>query len=77
LVVVVEVRTRGDGAFETALQSVSAAKQRRLVLATDRLWRERFAVDPGIERIRIDVAAVSFTNGETRVEYFPGAVTSG
>ncbi len=76
LVVVVEVRTRGAGAFEGALASVTGTKRRHLLLATDRLWRARLVHDPDIERVRIDVAAVSFEAGETRVEYIQGAVTA-
>jgi putative endonuclease len=76
LVVVVEVRTRGAGAFEGALASVTGAKRRHLLLATDRLWRGRLVHDPDVERIRIDVAAVSFEGGATRVEYIPGAITA-
>jgi Holliday junction resolvase-like predicted endonuclease len=74
--VVVEVRTRGPGAFERALASVTGAKRRHLLLATDRLWRTRLAADPEVERLRIDVAAVSFDAGQTRVEYVQGAVTA-
>jgi putative endonuclease len=76
LVVIVEVRTRGRGSFESALASISGAKRRHLLLATDRLWRGRLARDAEVERLRIDVAAVSFDEGETRVEYIAGAVTA-
>jgi putative endonuclease len=77
LVAVVEVRTRGVGSFETALASVSATKRRNLIRATDRLWREHLARDGGVERVRIDVAAVSFASGQTSVEYVEGAVVAG
>lgn len=77
LVAVVEVRTRGTGSFETALGSVSVAKRRHLLTATDRLWRSRLVHDAGVERVRIDVAAVSFVGDQTRVEYIPGAVVGG
>ncbi len=77
LVAVVEVRTRGAGAFQTALASVSATKQRNLLRATDRLWRDHLVGDARIERVRIDVAAVSFADGQTRVEYIAGAVVAG
>ena len=75
LVAVVEVRTRGRGAFEGAFESVGAAKRARLVRAVECLWQERLAAAPGIERVRIDVAAVTFDGAETRVEYVEGAIT--
>jgi putative endonuclease len=75
LVVAVEVRTRGARSFERALESIGRAKQRRMLAAADRLWRDHLADTPGVERLRIDVAAVTFEGGETRVEYFESAVT--
>jgi putative endonuclease len=74
LVVVVEVRTRGKGAFEGALASVTLSKRRHLLLATHRLWQGTLQRNPRVERVRIDVAAVHFEGAQTRVEYFPGAV---
>jgi putative endonuclease len=74
LVVVVEVRTRGVGAWVSALESVTWAKRQRLRRATGRLWRTRLAAMRGVERVRIDVAAVSFVGHETHVEYIRGAV---
>ena len=75
LVVAVEVRTRGRGAFQRALESIGPAKQARLLRAVERLWREQLAGSPEIERVRIDVAAVTFEGGETHIEYVEGAVT--
>jgi len=77
LVVVVEVRTRGPGAFQGALASVSVTKRRHLLRATERLWRSRLVHDAQIERVRIDVAGVSFESGQTRVEYVTGAIVGG
>ncbi len=74
LVAVVEVRTRGPGAFESALASVSVAKRRHLLRAAERLWRSRLVDDAEVDRMRIDVAAVSFVGPETRVEYVEGAI---
>ena len=74
LVVVVEVRTRGAGAWARALESITRAKRLRLRRAAGRLWRTRLSMLRGIDRVRIDVAAVSFVGSETRVEYIPGAV---
>lgn len=74
LVVVVEVRTRGAGAWVGALESVTWAKRQRLRRATGRLWRTRLAGIRSLERVRIDVAAVSFVGSKTCVEYIAGAV---
>ena len=74
LVVAVEVRTRGPRAFEGALQSIGSAKRARLLAAVEHLWRTHLARMPGVERVRIDVAAVSFEPGRTRVEYIEGAL---
>jgi putative endonuclease len=59
VVVVVEVRTRGAGAWVRALDSVDRRKRERVRRAGERLWIERFAVDPRVERMRFDVAAVN------------------
>lgn len=75
LVVVVEVRTRSPRAFEGPLASIRPEKQARLLRAAARLFRERLEADPTVERIRIDVAAVSFGPAGATVEYFEGAIT--
>jgi putative endonuclease len=75
LVVVVEVRTRGDGSFEGPFESITPAKRSRLVRGVERLWRERLAAMPAVERVRIDAAAVTFDRGQTRVEYVQGAIS--
>ncbi len=74
LVAVVEVRTRASQSFEGPFASIGKAKRERLVRAVERLWRERLAAIPAVERVRIDVAAVTFEGGQTHVEYVKGAV---
>lgn len=74
LVIVVEVRTRGPGALQGPFESVGATKRARLRRALERLWHRRLARMPGVERVRIDVAAVTFDGAETRVEHVPGAI---
>jgi putative endonuclease len=74
LAVIVEVRTRGPGAWLGALESVTWTKRTRLRRATARLWRTRLRAIRAIERVRIDVAAVTFVGSETRIEYVPGAI---
>jgi putative endonuclease len=76
LLAVVEVRSRRPGALVGAFASVTSTKRGRLQRAVRRLWRERLSVLPGIKRVRIDVAAVTFVGGETRIEYAPGALGS-
>jgi putative endonuclease len=75
LVVIVEVRTRGEGAYMRALESIDHAKRARLRRAAHHLWRSQLASMPSVERLRIDVAAVVFSGWKTRVEYVEGAVT--
>jgi putative endonuclease len=76
LAVIVEVRTRGPGSFQGALESVTPTKRRRILLAAERAWRFHLARMPGIERMRIDVAGVTFADGKTLVEYIEGAITA-
>ena len=74
LVVVVEVRTRGQGSYQRPFESLGRAKRERLRRAVRRLWKERLLGMPGVERVRIDVAAVTFEGGKTSVEYVEGAI---
>jgi putative endonuclease len=68
VIVVVEVRTRGPGAWQRALDSVDARKRARVRAAGERLWRERFARDARVERMRFDIAAVDLSPEGARVE---------
>lgn len=63
VIVVVEVRTRGASSFQRALDSIDARKRARLRAAGERLWQTRFAANPAIERMRFDVASVTFLPG--------------
>jgi putative endonuclease len=74
LVVVAEVRTRGDGARVGPFESVTRAKRARLKRAAERLWREQFAAAKEVKRMRIDVVAITFIAGTTLVEHAEGAV---
>jgi Holliday junction resolvase-like predicted endonuclease len=80
--VVVEVRSRSESAYGTALSGLNGRKQRYLLRAAAALLSSgRFA---DYERIRIDVCIVHIPPGVTEssgavevvgaVEHFPGAI---
>lgn len=74
-IIVVEVRHRGRGAWQTGLESIVPAKARRVRAAGERLWRERFLRDARVNRMRFDVAVVTFEgSGEARIEYARGVM---
>ena len=76
LVVVVEVRTRGPGSFEKPLASISRTKQRTLLRAVRALWKGRLAKMADVQRVRIDVAAVTRdAAGSSSMEWIAGALT--
>lgn len=73
LIVVVEVRTRGVTAWTRGLASVNWKKRERIRRAGQRLWQSRYRHDCSAERMRFDVASVSFIDGDPRVEYVQAA----
>ena len=73
-VVVIEVRHRGAGAWQTGLASIAPAKAKRVRAAGERLWRERFLRDASVNRMRFDVAVVTFEDGVARIEYALGVI---
>jgi putative endonuclease len=75
LVVVVEVRARRPGAVVGPFESITRSKRARLVRAVDRLWSRRLSALEGVERVRIDAAAVTIAGGKTRIEYAEGAIS--
>jgi len=75
LLVVTEVRTRGPGSYLRSFESVTPLKRSRVIAAVDRLWRRRSSWMQDVQRVRIDVASVSFVGRETHVEYCPAAIT--
>lgn len=77
LVVVVEVRARGQSAFEKPLASISRTKRRTIVRAARTLWRSRLSRMGGVRRLRIDVAAFRFdADDRWSVEWIAGAFTA-
>ena len=74
VIVVVEVRTRGPGSWRRALDSVDRRKRARIRAAGERLWRDRFARDASVDRMRFDIAAVTFgPDGSAVVEHVKAA----
>lgn len=76
LVVIVEVRARAAGAVEGPLASISRTKRRALLAASRGLWRGRLAKMPDVQRVRIDVCAVTYDeNGAGTLEWIRGAIS--
>ncbi len=73
VIAVVEVRTRGAGAWTSALGSIDAGKRLRIRRAGERLWQRRFKRDPSIDHMRFDAASVTFEDGIPHVEYIVAA----
>jgi putative endonuclease len=73
LIVVVEVRTRGNGAWTTGFGSLTYLKRERIRRAGQRLWRQRYRNDPSAERLRFDAASVTFNAGQAEVDYVVAA----
>ncbi len=73
LIVVVEVRTRGAGAWTSGFGSLTVAKRERIRRAGQRLWRERFQQDPSAVHLRFDAASVHFEGTAARVDYVAAA----
>jgi putative endonuclease len=75
VVLVVEVRTRGAGSWQSGFESVTPRKAQRVRRAGERLWRERFQRDATVNRMRFDVAAVTYApDGQARIEYAAGVL---
>jgi putative endonuclease len=69
-IAVVEVRTRGESAWQTGMASIAPLKAKRVRAAGERLWRERFQRDARVNRMRFDVAVVTFgEGGAPAIEY--------
>jgi putative endonuclease len=74
VIIVVEVRTRGATSYQRALDSIGAQKRARIRAAGERLWQTRFSTDPTIDRMRFDVASVTFIpGGGAAVEHIKAA----
>jgi len=73
VIAVVEVRSRGAGAWTSGLGSIDRQKRERIRRAGERLWDRRYKNDRSVERMRFDAASVTFEDGEPVIEYVPAA----
>jgi putative endonuclease len=72
-VVVIEVRTRGEGSWVGPFDSIDWRKRRRLRAAGESLWRTRFKADKRLERMRFDLIAVDLSHAEPVIEHVRAA----
>jgi putative endonuclease len=73
LIVVVEVRARGPGAWSSGLGSMTFRKRQRIRRAGERLWQRRYRDDPSVERLRFDAASVQLGEGDPVIDYVVAA----
>ena len=73
LVVVVEVRSRGSGAWTSGFGSLDGKKRYRIRLAGQRLWQRRYRHDLSVKRLRYDAASVVFGPDGPIIEYVEAA----
>lgn len=73
VIVVVEVRRRDPGSWTSGLSSVDNAKRKRIRRAGQYLWDQRYRNDESADRMRFDVASVSFSEGHPTIEYVKAA----
>jgi len=78
--VIVEVRSRGPGAFDNPLSSITKQKRKTLIRATRALWAEKLKQRRrDIHRVRIDVVALkkaSTIDPQPSIEWIKGAFTA-
>jgi len=73
-VLIVEVRSRGEGAWVSGLASVDHTKRSRVRAAGERLWDRKLKHDSNLEHLRFDLASVTFdARGTAQIEYIPAA----
>lgn len=71
---IVEVRSRGVGAWVSGLASVDYRKRARVRAAGERLWDRKLKHNVNLQHLRFDLASVSFdARGAPQIEYVPAA----
>lgn len=73
VVLVVEVRSRGSGAWTSGFSSINGTKRKRIRDAGQRLWDRRYRNDASVSRLRYDAASVTFTSPVPTLEYVRAA----
>ena len=76
VVACVEVRGRRLDALVTAIDSIDWRKRRSLAKGARALWNRRFARDPTVRVVRIDLATVTY-GPEVVIEVVEGAIDVG
>jgi putative endonuclease len=71
--IVVEVRSRGAGAFESALASVRWKKREQIKRATERLWRRWLHKRAHLQHVRFDIVTVAFAGPRVDLEHVTSA----
>jgi putative endonuclease len=75
LAIIVEVRSRGPGAFEGPLASITWNKRQMLLRAARGVWRGRLKKMPDVKRVRIDVIAITPSPEAPHLEWIKGAIS--
>jgi putative endonuclease len=73
VVAVIEVRARGPGSWERALDSIDARKRERVRRAGAQLWSRLYASRAELRCMRFDAIAVDVTSSPPRIEHVRGA----
>jgi Holliday junction resolvase-like predicted endonuclease len=73
VILVVEVRERGPGAWTSGFGSIDSKKRLRIRRAAERLWQRRYRDDASVDRLRIDAASVTFDGDRPIIEYVKAA----
>ena len=71
--IVVEVRSRGAGALESALASVRRKKREQIKRATERIWRRWLHKRTHLQRVRFDIVTVAFSGSRVELEHVKSA----
>lgn len=67
VIAIVEVRTRSEGAWIKAMDTIDWRKRKRVRAAGESLWRTRFKQDATLERMRFDIVSVTLDAGAAPV----------
>jgi len=75
VVALVEVRSRRVDGWNEPFDTIDRGKRKRLASAARGLWSRRFAKDPSVRVVRIDLAAVTWMpDDDPKIEIVEGAI---